>query len=225
MTEKSLIENFKNLLYTKLWSEFILSRVTGDECEMARCLLEPRVYFWEPAVLIFSKVSRTGVNIQHLVEAKAKLNSTYLTRRALLATVFYWSKTYQQAFSNKSWLCSWKCKLRVKFFGKIVKKLFEVPFFQCCLQPWRNRGNMTDKGGRLIFGEEGKKWGDIQQKWRFLKCRAKGGPPPVPFPLEGNSALTRGYRVHVYMLYIYIYIHIRIYILCVYIYYYIYILI
>ena len=81
MKEKSLIENFKNLLYTKLWSEFILSRVTGDECEMARCLLEPRVCFWEPAVLIFSKVSRKGVNIHHLVEAKAKLNRTYLTRR------------------------------------------------------------------------------------------------------------------------------------------------
>ena len=107
--------------------------------------------------------------------------------------------------------CAPETANRKRNFCKI--SLCAVPFFQCLLQPWRNRGTHEEKMCKVNFYWGRKKWGNIQQKGRFLKCCAKGGPAPVPFPSEGNSMPVRGYTVYVYItyiMYIYIYIHIHI---------------
>ena len=56
------------------------SRVAGDECEMVRCLLEPRVYLRPISSDFLTSVCRKGENIPHLVGDKVTLSRGYISQ-------------------------------------------------------------------------------------------------------------------------------------------------
>ena len=103
---------------------------------------------------------------------------------------------------------------RKRNFCKI--SLCAVPFFQCRLRPWRNRGNMKKKYGRLIFIEGEKSGGTFSRRGHFWNVVPKGGLSLSPSiqreilcQLEDIQYM---YILYIYIYYIYIYIYIYTYI-------------
>ena len=89
------------------------------------------------------------------------------------STLLFIEVTYSNKFfSNKTWLCSWKCK-RKRNFCKI--SLCAVLLFQYRLRSWRNRGNMKKKCARLIFIEGEKNGETFNRRCNFWNVVLKGG--------------------------------------------------
>ena len=107
------------------------------------------------------------------------------------STLLFIEVTYSNKFfSNKTWLCSWKCK-RKRNFCKI--SLCAVLLFQYRLRSWRNRGNMKKKCARLIFIEGEKNGETFNRRCDFWNVVLKGSSP-CSLPFRGkfytNSILS-----------------------------------
>ena len=88
-------------------------------------------------------------------------------------------------------------KTRKRNFCKI--SLCAVPFLIVVCNHEGTWGEHEEKMCEVNFYRGRKKWGNIQKKGQFLKCCAKGGPLPAPFPSDGSSMPIRWYTVYVYI--------------------------
>ena len=73
-----------------------------------------------------------------------------------------------------------------EIFSKICLKAIQGTFSSMSSATMKEQGDMKKNSGRSIFGGERKKWGDIQEKGRFLEYCATRGYPLVSLSLVGT---------------------------------------
>ena len=81
------------------------SCVTGDKCEMVRCLLEARVYLRPKSSDFLTRVFMKGKNSPHLKRDKIKLNWHIFDKKGgtRVGRAYFWVNIVMKCgFSNKS---------------------------------------------------------------------------------------------------------------------------